>query len=160
MASYTVLSSQSTIQVLSSTLTVDAFQSTIQTSPSNVIAQLTLAQTYFDDGSAPDYLATYANNIETLMASGKVIAGTGVQTLDANELLQDAVDFTVAYTPPGSTTGPLTVQVTIPNSLIALVQLGLGGAQAMIDDAYNQLIVLSGGTPPAAPSSPPPPPLP
>lgn len=150
MAGYTVLSSNSSIQVLSPTLVLDTVTTTIQTQPSGVVAAYWLAKVDFDAGTADTLLATFASNIETIMSGGKVIAASGAESVDANGLIQQTVNFVVAYTPPGSLTGPLTVEVEVPTGdLGGTTELGanygLQDAEKIIDDAYANLVKLAGG---------------
>lgn len=157
MASYSVLTSESTIQVLSPTVVVDAYTATVQTDPTGIVATLTFPNTFFESATAGDLLQAFATNIEAFVSGGKVSGAIGGQVLDANGLLQDTVDFTVSYTPPNSPTGPLTAQVEVPsNDLVGIVGPttygNLAEAEYLINTAYNNLILLSGGTPPATTS--------
>ena len=124
---------------------------TIQTHPSEVVAGLTLPQSFVDAGTAAGKLQTYANNIEAVMAGGKVSGASGSQILDQNGLLKDYVDFTVSYTPPGSSGLPLTIESDVPSSYLAafggLTEAGgLAAANVVIDASYQQLVGLAGST--------------
>lgn len=150
MAGYTVLTSHSSIQVLSATLVLDTVTTQIRTTPSGVIAEYWLAKADFDSGTKTVLLQTFADNIETIMAGGKVIAGSGAESVDANGLIQQTVNFVVAYTPPGSITGPLTVEVEVPTTDLGGTtefggNYGLQSAEAIIDTAYQNLVTLAGG---------------
>jgi hypothetical protein len=141
--SYKILTSSSTVQVISSTATVDAVMVTIQTLPSNVTAGITMPAEQFAGNLGEGLLTPYRNVIEQIMGDGKVIAAVGLQTLDANGLLQDAITWTVGATPPGSPAGPLTVQVTTalvtPINSTTLLTAYLSESEAAIDAAYSNL---------------------
>lgn len=146
-ANYTTIASESSIQVLSPTLTQPIVQTTIQTHPSGVIASLALDQADFDAGTAGAILEPFAANIETILSQGKAVAAVGSQTLDPNGLLADGVDFTVEYRNPAVPGSALTVVVTVPVGLLTATEqfMGQGGlaeAEAMIDDAYAKLAAL------------------
>jgi hypothetical protein len=113
MASYALLASESTVQVLSPTLTNDVVYCTILTQPSGVIASMPVPKIAFDSSSARPELTAFANAIEQIMARPEVVAATGEQTIDHNGLLADNVTFTVQYTPPGTTPTSITADVVI-----------------------------------------------
>jgi acyl-coenzyme A thioesterase PaaI-like protein len=103
------------------------------------------------------------------MTLPNVVAGTGVQTIDQNGLLQDQVAFTVQYVPPGSAGTSITAEalVLVPglNFTDALIgQTAFGNVQAIIDATYANLQNAAGssstGTTGAAPKAPPPGPNP
>jgi hypothetical protein len=146
-SNYTVIGSESSIQVLSPTLTQPIVQTTLVTSPSKVVASLALDQADFDAGTAGAILEPFAANIETIMGMNIVIAGQGSQSLDPNGLLQDSVDFTVQYVNPAVPGSSLTVVVSIPAGMLTAVEEfgGVGGiatAEQMIRDAYDKLAAL------------------
>lgn len=113
MASYTLLASESTVQVLSPTLTNDVVYCTIHTQPSGVIASMPVAKLAFDASSAQPELHAFATAIEQIMARPEVVAATGEQTIDRNGLLADNVTFMVQYTPAGTTPTEITADVVI-----------------------------------------------
>ena len=159
MSSFVVITTESTVGVVSPTLTVDALVATIAISPSQVISNVTLAQADYDSGAAMTTLQAVSDNIQEIMDGGKVIAASPAQSLDASGLLQDAMDFTVAYQPPGSAVAPLTrqVEITITELGGGLVfsQIGaISEATVKIDAAYQQLVEIYNGT--LSPSSSPP----
>lgn len=156
MAGYTLLQSASTVQVISSTLVVDAVVVTAQTSPSGVVATLPIPQEWIDAGTSAEALQTFADSVESLMAETAVLAATGVQSVDENGLLEYAVEFTVGYTSPGSATGPLTKTVDVPVSALGpSIASGFTVspviARSLIDYAYAQLVYLAGDGPAPAP---------
>lgn len=146
-ANYNVIASESSIQVLSPTLTQPIVQTTIQTVPHGVIASLALDQADFDAGTAGAILEPFAANIETIMSQGVAIAAQGSQSLDPNGLLADGVDFTVEYRNPAIPGSSLTVVVTVPVGLLTATEQfgghgGLADAEALIDAAYNKLAAM------------------
>lgn len=150
MASYTLLASESTVQVLSPTIVNDVVYCTIQTSPSNVIASIPVSQPAFDNNKAAQELTAFADNIETLIGRGHIIAGAGSQTIDASGLLQDQVSFTVQYVPKGATTSNITAQADIPVGMLsqsdpAIDQVLLAEAEAMITKVYDSLASAAAG---------------
>jgi len=143
MPAYNTIGSASTVQVLSAQSIVDAVMLTIETLPHHVFAAITIPQDTFTAGGADNLLTPFRNVIEEIMAGGKVDYAAGVQTLDANGLLKDGIDWTVGYTPPGAVAGPLTVNITtdLPtpvNSTTLLVNYH-DATEAAIDAAYARL---------------------
>jgi len=150
MASYSLLSSQSTVQVLSPTVVNDVVYCTIQTTGSSVIASVPVSAAAFANNSAISELTAFANNIETLIGRGNVDGATGVQTLDANGLIQDQVSFTVVYVPAGSSSTSITAEALVPVNLLtvddpAIDQVLLDQAEAIIDGVYGNLQSAAGG---------------
>ena len=150
MAAYSLLASESTVQVLSPTIVQDVVYCTIQTKPSGVIASMPVSATAFNANQAAEELGALANNIETLMARGHIIGGAGVQTIDANGLLQDHVAFVVQYVPPGGTSTSITAEALVPVGLLsiddpAIERTLLAEAEAIIDGVYASLQNAAGG---------------
>jgi hypothetical protein len=150
VASYSLIASESTVQVLSPTAINDVVYCTIQTAPSGVIASMPIPTQSFDAGGAPSLLHQYASGIETMLGLGYVTGGAGVQTIDPSGLLQDQVAFTVEYTPPTSATGTsITAEALVPSNLL---YIGGGGeanliaeAEAIITAVYDNLKLTAGG---------------
>lgn len=150
MASYTLIGSVSTIQVLSTTTTQEAVLATIQTNPSNVVASIPVSQVSFEANSAAETLTALADNIETILGQGKAVGGVGSQDLDNSGLTVYFVTFTVGYDPPGAPPGQVTVDVDVPVNLLSIDdpeinQTLLGEAETLINNAYNSLVALSKG---------------
>ena len=150
MASYSLLSSQSTVQVLSATVINDVQYCTIQTTTSGVIASITVSEKAFTTNKAAEELTAFADNIETLIGRGNVIGATGIQTIDGNGLLQDKVAFTVEYVPPGTSNTSITADALVPVNLLsiddpAIDQLLLAEAEAIINNTYANLQSAAGG---------------
>lgn len=147
---YDLIGTQSSIQVLSATLVQPIVVATIATKPSAVVASYWIDKITYDAGEGPALLTTFAENVESIISTGKAIGGSGNQTVEPNGLLKQWVTFVVAYTPTGSTTGPLTVDVDVPVSDLGGItefgaNYGLQDAEKLIDDAYAQLVKLAGG---------------
>jgi hypothetical protein len=169
MASYELLASETTRQVLSATVTEDVEYCTIRTSPSGVICNSPVNKVFFEAGTGGTLLGQFADSVETVMAFPEVIAGTGVQTIDQNGLLADSVVFTVQYIPPGSTTTGITAEVEVPVIDLNFSNQSSAGAE---EAAVNKLIQAalanlkaaagsgSSGVIGAAPKAPPPGPNP
>lgn len=150
MASYTLLSSYSTVQVLSSTLVNDVVYCTIQTSPSNVVASLPVQADVFTAGGAGPELTNFAEAIEEAMSHIYVIAGVGRQTIDASGLLADTVVFTVQY--PNTATAPtgVTAEAVVPVGLLNYSDAEIGRVleqqvHDIINAAYASLANAAGG---------------
>ena len=144
MASYSLMATTPTVQVLSPTLVQDVIYTTIITSPSQVIANIPIYEQKFDAGLAGPQLTDFANAIEQIMADSRVIAGEGVQTIDPSGLLQDQVAFTVEYVvptaPPGSVVADALVRVNLLNFADAEIgRILLAQVEAIIDKTYSNL---------------------
>lgn len=147
---YDLITSQSSIQVLSPTVVQPVVDATIVTKPSGIVADYWLDEADWKAGTAPALLETFAGNIEHIVATGKVIGGSGSQSLDANGLLQQWVTFIVAYQVPGSPGGPATVDVDVPVGDLGGTSefgtnYGMDAALKLIDDEYAKLVALAQG---------------
>jgi hypothetical protein len=150
MASYTLIGSNSIVEVLTPTVSEDMVAATIQTSPTGVIATALVSQVSFTANSAAETLTALANNIEDIISQGKAIGGTGTSELDANGLQVYYVTFTVAYNPTGAPVGTVTVDVDVPINLLGVDDPEinttlLGEAEDLVNAAYNSLVSLAGG---------------
>lgn len=147
---YDLLSSNSTVQVLSPTLSEPAVDIWISTNPSKAVVNLVLDKGTFDSNEGHVVLALFAGNVEAILAQGKAISAVGTSNLDASGLRAVYVTFTVGYTVPGSNLPPATVDVNVPVGLLAGAQGSeaagaLAEAEAMIDAAYAKLEALAAG---------------
>lgn len=147
---YDALATQTSIQVLSPTVVLDAIDTTLRTKPSGVIFDYWLAKADFDAGTAGTLLEQVAGGVEHIMSTEPVIGGYGTSQLDKTGLLAQFVTFTVAYTVPGSISGPLTVDVDVPvtdfgQDAIAGENFGLADASALIQAAYANLQAVANG---------------
>jgi hypothetical protein len=128
MASYALLDSYTTRQVLSPQVVNDVEYCTIQTSPSGVIAGIPVQKNVFDANQAGPELTNFADAIEQTMTLPGVTAGTGVQSIDQNGLLQDKVAFTVEYVPPGNTPTSITAEALVPVTMLNFTDAEIGQA--------------------------------
>lgn len=150
MASYSLKSSYSTVQVLSPTLTEDVVYCTIQTIPSNVLAAMPVSQTAFSNNGAAEELTALADNIEQIMKSPNVNAASGGQTIDASGLLADNVVFVVNYQPPGSSSTAITAEADVPVNLLnqtdpQVNEVVFPQAEAIVNGVYANLKSAAGG---------------
>ena len=147
-ANYTLIASQSSIQVISPTVVQDVVVITIQTQPHGVIADIWVTKDEWDKGTTGVTLSGFAANIEKIMASPQVVGATTGSVLDPNGLLQSEISFVVGYAPPGSPYPPATVDVDISaNSLrpedVMGQEPGVTAALAAINTAYQNLVVVA-----------------
>ena len=147
---YDLLYSQSSIQVLSPTVSIDAVVCTIQTKPHRVILDYWVAKEAWDAGTAPAILEAVAGGVEHIMHTEPVSGAVGSTQLDANGLQAEFVTFTVAYQVPGSNTGPATVDQDVPvtdfgQDTFGGHNYGLEDASNLIQDAYAKLKAASDG---------------
>src|SRR5215469_8701240 len=145
-ANYTLLTTASTVQVLSPTLTQPVVDCTLQTKPSGVVFDYWMDQDTFnaENPNAAPILEAVCAGVEHIMASQPVIAGVGSQQLDPNGLLAQYITFVVAYQVPGSPVGPATLDVDVPvgdfgQDSIAGQNFGLEDAEKRIQQAYASL---------------------
>jgi len=144
VASYVLIASESTVQVLSPTLVNDVVYCTIQTQPSGVIASMPVQADVFKVGGAGPELTAFTNAIEQIMDIEPVIAAVGEQSIDASGLLKDNVAFTVEYTPTSTTPTSVTAEALVPVGMLnfedALIgRTLLAEVEAIIDGVYNNL---------------------
>lgn len=150
MAEYVLLASESTVQVLSATVVNDVIYSTIQTSPSGVIASMPLDKAFFEAGVGNQYLQYFADGIEAIMSIDGVIAGAGSQQLDSSGLLADTVTFTVTYSSSGSASGAVTADADVPVGYLNATPGttsggGIPAAEEIVNAAISNLQALAGG---------------
>jgi len=150
MASYQLIASETTVQVLSATVVNDVEYCTIQTSPTGVIASMPVSLVAFNANCAGEELTAFADAIEQLIADTSAVAATGVQTLDDNGLLQDQVAFTVQYVPAGSAGTSITATALVPVGLLSqsdpeIESTLLTEAEQIIHGVYANLQNAAGG---------------
>jgi hypothetical protein len=150
MASYSLLSSHTTVQVLGPRVSNPVEYCTIVTNPSSVIASIPVSIAAFSNNQAQPELEAFGANIETLMGRGHVIAAQGAQTLDPLGLLQDQVAFIVEYVPTGPGSTSITAEALVPVNLLsiddpAIDRVLLNEAEAIIDGVYGNLQSAAGG---------------
>lgn len=150
MASYTLVGSTSTVQVLSTTGAQDAVVASIQTIPSGAVVSTAVSRVSFDANQAAETLTALADNIENLLNGGHATGATGTSDLDSNGLTEYFVTFTVAYNPPGAPPGQVTVDVDVPVNLLSVSDPEINStliqeAEKLINDAYTHLVNMSKG---------------
>lgn len=150
MAAYTLIGSDSIVQVLTPTVSQEMVAATISTEPHGVIATVLVSKTAFDSNQAAPELTAFADSIEAILAQGRAIGGTGTSSLDANGLQQYFVTFTVGYNAPGAPAGAVTVDVDVPVGLLtqsdpAIERVVIAEAEALVNKAYASLQSLAGG---------------
>lgn len=150
MASYSLLASYQTVQVLSPAFINDVVYCTIRTSGHGVIASIPIQADVFNQGGGAPELTAFANNIETLFGRAPVIGAQGSQTLDVNGLLEDQIAFVVEYVPPGSSNTSITAEALVPAGMLTsddnqINQVLLAKAEAIIDGVYAALKASAGG---------------
>ena len=150
MASYTLIGSASIVQVISPTVAVDMQAVTIQTKPSGIVATKLVDEAFFQAGTAGPIIKDFADSVESIMADGKAVGGTGTTSLDSSGLQQYFVTFTVGYDPPGAPAGTVTADVAVPVTLLSGADsaegyVNLAEAEDMLNTAYANLVALAQG---------------
>ena len=151
MAGYSLIATETTVQVLSPTIVMDVVYATIQTTPSGVVCSLALAKADFDAGTAGTLLQFYADNVEQLVTYQHVIGGVGTQTIDATGLIQENVAFVVQYVPTSPPGTAITAEAVVPAGLLTeggdplFEGILMGEARAIIDKVYANLQAAAGG---------------
>lgn len=151
MAGYVLIASETTVQQLAPTVSLDVVYCTIQTSPSSVIASLPVPLAEFNAGTAGPVLSSYANDIEELRNYQNVIAAQGGQTIDVTGYIADHVKFYVQYVPAGGPAAAITAEAVVPSTLLseggdpAIESVLLAEAKKIIDGVYQNLVSTAGG---------------
>lgn len=150
MASYELIGSYSTVQVLSPTVVNDVVYCTIQTNPSNVIASKPVQAAQFEAGTTGPNLTNFANAIEQIMAVDYVIGGVGTQQIDSTGLLIDYVTFTIGYPHDAAAGSAVTTTADVPVAMLDFsdAQIGqtlLHNVETITLEAYNNLKSAAGG---------------
>lgn len=150
MASYSIVGSYSTVQVITPSLVQPIQYTTIRTQPSGVVAAIALDQAEFNAGTSTPLLTAFADAIEQIMSRTEVIAGIGTQQLDANGLLADYVTFTVQYVGPNTASSGVTAEADVPVGMLnftdgAIGSLLLQEVDAIIATAYDALAAAAAG---------------
>lgn len=151
MAGYSLLATESTVQVLSPTVVMDVVYATIQTTPSGVICSLAVPKSEFDAGTAGPLIQSFANDVEELATYQHVIGAEGTQTIEATGLIQDNVAFIVQYVPANNPGTAITAEAVVPNGLLTeggdpqFESVLIAQAKAIIDGVYANLVSAAGG---------------
>ena len=150
MASYSLVASYSTVQVLSPTLTQKIVYCTIKTTPSEVIASLPIDADFFGQNEGNRQLEAFAEAIERVMAINYVIAGVGNQTIDPTGLLADFVTFIIQYPTPPTAGTSITAEADVPVTLLDFTDPTFGDdllheVESITIGVYNNLKNLASG---------------
>ena len=146
MASYTVVSSRRTTQVLSPTQVQDVMVIGATTVPSGVYFERNVpytdwvaAQGLVGEGNELGlYLSAPADNIETALASGSAVAASYIEDLNASGLVEGYVEFVLQVASPSpDKPGPFQATVDVPIDVVAAANLGGGG---MVSADYNNTL--------------------
>jgi hypothetical protein len=142
-ATYTVVSSRRTTQVLSPTKVLDVMVVGVETVPSGVYFER--AVPYTDWVKSPAgvdfYAAPPADNIEYELAQGTVIAASYIEDLDASGLVQGFIEFVLQVPSPGPTKpGPFQTTVDVPIAVVS--QASLSGPGIFYAPFNNALAAL------------------
>lgn len=147
--SYVLLDSLPTVQVFSSSLVSQGLLCTIQSAPSGSVLIRTVPQASFQQDQGAGLLNSLADAVENILSEGVATAASGVQGIDASNLLYDAVLFTVTFVPSQPIPGEITGSVEVPVlNITADTQFGSflqgGSAADAIDAEYQRLKALAG----------------
>lgn len=138
MADYQLVSSFTTVQVLSPTLTDTVEYTTIRTNGSQVIASMAVSESDFTGGTATVLLNDFAQAIDIVMGRPEIIAGVGTQTIDPTGLLSDNVVFTVQYVSANTPPSGVTAEAVVPVGILSTAET-IGGqtSMAQVDAILN-----------------------
>ena len=148
--SQTLLDSSVQIQVYGPNLSEEVQLCWCMSFPSGSVLVRSVPQADFIADRGKALLDSLSNAVESILQEDFVIAAAGNQGIDLNELIFDAVTFTVEYVPPFSIPGQIRGTVEIPVYLI-VADTSFGGAitgptaQELLIAEYNRLKALAGG---------------
>ena len=130
MATWEIVSSRRTTQVLSPTRVQDVMVIGVQTIPHRVYFER--AVPYTDWVQSPVGVALYAeppaDNIEYELTSGPAIAASYIEDLDASGLVQGFIEFVLQVeSGDPNRPGPFQTTVDVPISVVSQANLGGGG---------------------------------
>lgn len=149
-ATYSLVGSYETVQVLSPTLSNDVVLCTIQTSPSDVIAAKAVQKSVFDQGQAGASLLPFAQAIEQVMDDPRVTGAAGDSIRDDSGLIAYVVTFTVTYTDPVRAPYGASADATVGVDMLDFTDATIGrtlrtGVMGVIDSVYANLQAAAGG---------------
>ena len=138
---------------MSQTTVLDAEYVICMTVPSGIGFAYAVPLTSWIAGAGVGLLDVIANQLEALAATGEVVGGVGVQDIDPQGLLADAVDLTVRLDRTALGLPPLDGVVTVPIQSFFSQQTGIGGFHVpgsvsptqMVADEYARLQVVAAG---------------
>jgi hypothetical protein len=148
--SYRLQEATPTVKVSSPTIAGEARFCTILSFPSTSVLVYTIDEQSYQNDRGATLLNIFSDAVEVLLEDSRVVGATGTQGLDKDNLIFDAVTFTVQYVPPYPILGQIIGDVQIPVDSIALdpeLQRLLPGGSPLdlIIAEYNRLQALSGG---------------
>jgi hypothetical protein len=151
--SFYPISSYRSVMVTSGTQTEDVEVVTSATIPTGIRFTWSIPLSSWQVDSGVPQLETIGAYLETLVDDHHVVGGTDSQDFDANNLLADFVDLTVAYDRSEQGLGPLYGTVSVPITSIVVFAAGgaaqgfgggLGDPAVFVDDEYARLAALAG----------------
>lgn len=144
-SAYSPAGSHRDIQVLSPTQVVDVERVAGYTIPSGVYFERVVPLTIWGTSAATDYVNELAAAIEQRISGGLAVAASFVQDVDVTGLVYDAVEFLVQITGAGPNQGTFSTTATVPVNLLTGGLGGEGGgADAILNDAYQALVQTAG----------------
>lgn len=147
---YVLLDNPQTVQVLGPQLVSQGMLCTIQSFPSGSFLIRTVPLADFNSDRGQGLLRSLSETVESVLGEGIATAAEGIQGIDDNDLIYDAVRFTVTYVPPGPAVGTVSAPVDVPvNVLTADTSFGSflsgGSAADRIAETYQKLTAMSSG---------------
>ena len=148
--SYLLLDNPQVVQVKGPQLVKQAMLCTIQSFPSGSYLIRTVPMDVFNkDGTSP-LLASLSDAVEQELEAGVATSAEGVQGIDDNDLIYDAVRFTVTYEPPQVPGAEVSVPVDVPVAVVTadpgISDFLAGGSTAdRLSAAYQKLVAASSG---------------
>lgn len=138
-----------TVRALSPSLSSEIELATIRTTPSGAIVTLGVPKSIFDTAAGNNVLNDFAQAVEDLLAGALASGAVGVQGIDEQGLVYDAVAFTVVYEPATPRLGTISTVVEIPAGVITADPsfanfLTGGSATERLAAAYANLKALAG----------------
>src|SRR5690348_2743770 len=132
---YQLITSNPSVKVYPGNVVTATVRAYCSSSPSGIGFVYEVPETSFTAGAVGGQagpagaalLDVIAQGIESCVTSHNVIGGNPAQDFDANGLLQDYPDLTVAYQPPNSVLPPATATAHIPVDAYFTAQTGIGG---------------------------------
>lgn len=151
--SFYPVSSYRSVEVVSGTQVEDVEVVTSATIPTGIRFTWAVPLTVWEADSGIPTLTSIADYLEGLVANNHVIGGTDSQDFDANNLLANFVDLTVAYDRSAQGLPTLTGVASVPITDIVVFAAGsaaqgFGGGVAdptgPVDAEYSRLAALAG----------------
>lgn len=143
VASYQVVTSYRTVVVMSQTTVLDAEYVVCISVPHGIGFAYAVPLDSWHAGAGEGLLDVIAVQLEALAVSDHVVGGVGVQEIDAQGLLADAVDLTVRFDRTAQGLPPLDGSVTVPIQAFFDASTGIGGFRinTLVDAAGNTVSI-------------------